>query len=190
MQKIDWFILKRSVNGDLSEDERRELDAWIKASGDNERYYRNMEKFFIRGQDREIDVSRNFKRFVAQAYGRRRRVVRNILKYAAAVVFFVGGVVFLQEMKFGSDDANGKQAALAPGMGKAVLYTGSGQMIALENREQRDIIIVDSLRVEQDHDLLNYEGIETSGKVVDEMHSMRGPRGGEFSMKLSDGTMV
>ncbi|MEI3421580.1 MAG: hypothetical protein V8R91_11345 [Butyricimonas faecihominis] len=35
------------------------------------------------------------------------------------VVFFVGGVVFLQEMKFGSDDANGKQAALAPGMGKA-----------------------------------------------------------------------
>ena len=190
MQKIDWFILKRSVNGDLSEDERRELDAWIKASGDNERYYRKMEKFFIRGQKREIDVSRNFKRFVAQAYGRRRRVVRNILKYAAAVVFFVGGVVFLQEMKFGSDDANGKQAALAPGMGKAVLYTGSGQMIALENREQRDIIIVDSLRVEQDHDLLNYEGIETSGKVVDEMHSMRVPRGGEFSMKLSDGTMV
>ncbi|MEI3421579.1 MAG: hypothetical protein V8R91_11340 [Butyricimonas faecihominis] len=54
MQKINWFILKRSVNGDLSEDERRELDD--KASGDNKRYYRKMEKFFIRGQKREIDV--------------------------------------------------------------------------------------------------------------------------------------
>ncbi|MEI3421581.1 MAG: hypothetical protein V8R91_11350 [Butyricimonas faecihominis] len=34
--------------------------------------------------------------------------------------------------------------------------------------------------VEQDHDLLNYEGIETSGKVVDEMHSMRVPREESF----------
>ena len=71
-----------------------------------------------------------------------------------------------------------------------MLYTGSGKAIVLESRLRTNIVISDSLFVEQDSNVLNYEGIEAKGKMVDEFHLMRVPRGGEFSMKLSDGTMV
>ena len=71
-----------------------------------------------------------------------------------------------------------------------MLYTGSGKAIVLESRLRTNIVISDSLFVQQDSNVLNYEGIEAKGKMVDEFHLMRVPRGGEFSMKLSDGTMV
>lgn len=60
----------------------------------------------------------------------------------------------------------------------------------LEAQVRRNIVVADSFRVQQDSNVLNYAAMNAAGKVINEMHTMRVPRGGEFSMKLSDGTMV
>ncbi|MFR7811773.1 MAG: hypothetical protein ACLU4N_22395 [Butyricimonas faecihominis] len=108
--------------------------------------------------------------------------------YVAVFICLVGTIVLWQ--KFDTVQPEVNSLALAPGKDQAVLYTGSGKAIVLESRLRTNIVISDSLFVQQDSNVLNYEGIEAKGKMVDEFHLMRVPRGGEFSMKLSDGTMV
>ncbi len=188
MQKIDWSILRRSVNGDLTEKEKQEVEAWRNESGENERYYQKMKNFFTQEKSKEVDVRKNLKKFEQRTYGKQRKIFIGLCKYVAVFICLVGTIVLWQ--KFDTVQPEVNSLALAPGKDQAVLYTGSGKAIVLESRLRTNIVISDSLFVQQDSNVLNYEGIEAKGKMVDEFHLMRVPRGGEFSMKLSDGTMV
>ena len=188
MQKIDWSILRRSIEDRLTGEEKREVEMWIKESGENEHYYQKMKYFFTRKQRDEVDVQKNFQKFEQKTYGKWRKRIIGMLKYAAVLVCLVGGIVLWQKIDL--EEPEVQQMALAPGKDKAILYTGSGDAITLESRVQANIIVADSLRVKQDSNVLNYERLGMSGKIIDEIHTMQIPRGGEFSMKLSDGTMV
>ena len=83
MQKIDWSILRRSVNGDLTEKEKQEVKAWRNGSGENERYYQKMKNFFAREQREEVDVQGNFKRFERKVDVKRRKIFIGMLKFVA-----------------------------------------------------------------------------------------------------------
>lgn len=190
MQKIDWHILKRSIKDDLSDEEKRELGVWLNESEDNRRYYRKMQNFFAREEGEGVDVSKNFKQFERKTFNRRRRLFIGISRYAAMFILLAGIVVLWREMNTGSRETGARQYTLVPGMEKAILYTESGEQIVLESRVHRNIVVADSFQVQQDSNLLNYMAMGEDGKVIHEMHTMQVPRGGEFSMKLSDGTMV
>lgn len=190
MQKIDWHILKRSIKDDLSDEEKRELGVWLNESEDNRRYYRKMQNFFAREEGEEVDVSKNFKQFERKTFNRHRRLFIGISRYAAMFILLAGIVVLWREMNTVSREPGARQYALVPGMEKAVLYTESGEQIVLEAQVHRNIVIADSFQVQQDSNLLNYAAMGMDGKVIHEIHAMQVPRGGEFSMKLSDGTMV
>ena len=75
MQKIDWSILRRPVNGDLTEKEKQEVEAWRNESGENTRYYQKMKNFFAREQRDEVDVQGNFKRFERKVDVKRRKIL-------------------------------------------------------------------------------------------------------------------
>ncbi len=190
MRKIDWHILRKSITGKLEDEEKRELQDWLEESEENRRYYRKMEEFFTgieRG--REIDVRGNFREFERKTYGRQRLLVVRVLKYAAVLIVLVGCVVLWRGI--GTVSREGRhQLAAVPGSEVAVLYTGSGEKIMLETRGKRSIVVADSLRLQQDSNVLNYATMKIEGKLIDMTHMVRVPRGGEFSMKLSDGTMV
>ena len=191
MQKIDWYILKRSIKGDLTDEEKQTLGVWLNESEENRGYYRKMQSFFAHGEeDKEIDVLKNFRQFERKTYGKRRRLIFGVLKYAAVLVVLVGSVVLWRGLGTDSRETGTRQFALAPGIEKAILYTGTGERIVLEAQVRRNIVVADSFRVQQDSNVLNYAAMNAEGKVINEMHMMRVPRGGEFSMKLSDGTMV
>lgn len=190
MRKIDWHILRKSIAGELTGEEKRELQGWLEESGENKRYYRKMQGFFTRAErGREIDVQGNFRAFERKTYGRRRHIIVNMLKYAAVLIVLLGCVVLWRGMGADSQEG-GSQLAAVPGSEVAVLYTGSGEKIMLETGGQRSIVVADSLRLQQDSNVLNYAAMKMEGKLIDVTHTIRVPRGGEFSMKLSDGTMV
>ncbi|MBC5622961.1 FecR domain-containing protein [Butyricimonas hominis] len=191
MQKIDWHILRKSITGGMTDEEKSELQGWLEESGENRRYYRKMQGFFTRaGHGGEVDVLKNFREFERKTFGKRRRLVVGILKYAAVFVVLVGSVVLWRGMNFDSQKTNMQQFAFAPGVEKAILYTGTGEQIVLESQVRRNIVVADSFQVRQDSNVLNYAAMKIEGKLIDVTHMIRVPRGGEFSMKLSDATMV
>ena len=190
MQKIDWHILRKSMTGELTDKEKSELQGWLEESGENKRYYRKMQGFFARGRSEEIDVRKNFRQFERKTYGKRRYLVSSGLKYAAVVLLLIGSVGLWWELKSGAGETEGKRLALSPGEEKAVLYTGDGKKILLESQWSRNIAVTDSLHVRQDSNVLNYATLSGCEKKIEEIHTMQVPRGGEFAMKLSDGTMV
>ena len=97
MQKIDWSILRRSVNGDLTEKEKQEVKAWRNGSGENERYYQKMKNFFAREQREEVDVQGNFKRFERKVDVKRRKIFIGMLKYVAVLICLVGTVILCRK---------------------------------------------------------------------------------------------
>lgn len=190
MQKIDWTILKRSINGNLTEREKLVLDKWRRESKANERYYQKMRQFFCREGDEDVDITKNFKEFERKTYRKQKHLLLNVLKYAA-VFILIGGVVALwpiTERDFGVLEK--QNLALVPRMEKAILYTGEGKAIMLESGIKQRIVVADSFNIEQDSNLLSYAHVNYGDIVVKELHTIQVPRGGEFSMKLSDGTMV
>lgn len=85
MQKIDWSILRRSVNGDLTEKEKQEVEAWRNESGENERYYQKMKNFFTQEKSKEVDVRKNLKKFEQRTYGKQRKVFIGLCKYVSCI---------------------------------------------------------------------------------------------------------
>ncbi len=178
------------MTGELTDKEKSELQGWLEESGENKRYYRKMQGFFARGRSEEIDVRKNFRQFERKTYGKRRYLLVNVLKYAAVFLLLIGSVGLWWELKSGAGETEGKRLALSPGEEKAVLYTGDGKKILLESQWSRNIAVTDSLHVRQDSNVLNYATLSGCEKKIEEIHTMQVPRGGEFAMKLSDGTMV
>lgn len=190
MGKIDWSILKRSITGDLSGEERLELERWLEDSGDNKRYYRKMERFFAETSKPDVDTMKNFRKFEQRTYGKRKRAIVSFTKYAAVVVLLAGVVFLFREFGSVEKQPDVSRLAIEPGRERALLYTSSGEVILLENREQRDILTAEGLMVRQDSNVLNYASDTSRDAGREEMHQMRIPCGGEFKMLLSDGTMV
>lgn len=191
MQKIDWHILRKSITGKLTGEEKQVLESWLNEAEDNRCYYRKMQDFFVRrGRGKEIDVLKNFRQFERKTFGKRRHLVIGILKYAAILIVLVGSVVLWRELNFDLRKTDMQQFAFAPGVEKAILYTGTGEQIVLGSQVRRNIIVADSFLVRQDSNVLNYAAMKIEGKLIDVTHMIRVPRGGEFSMELSDGTMV
>ena len=175
----------------MTDEEKSELQGWLEESGENRRYYRKMQGFFTRaGHGGEVDVLKNFREFERKTFGKRRRLVVGILKYAAVFVVLVGSVVLWRGMNFDSQKTNMQQFAFAPGVEKAILYTGTGEQIVLESQVRRNIVVADSFQVRQDSNVLNYAAMKIEGKLIDVTHMIRVPRGGEFFVTLADGTEV
>lgn len=190
MEKIDWSILKRSITGDLTGQEKKEFDAWLNASEKNRQYYRKMEKFFARTTVREVDTAVNFRKFEQKTYKRKTRRLASLSKYAAVIVLLVGVVGLWKEFDGTTELQDSSSLAIVPGRERAELYTSKGEVIVLDNQMHKDIVLANGLVVRQDSNVLNYTD-ETSGKIrAEEIHQMRIPRGGEFKMLLSDGTRV
>ncbi len=123
-----------------------------------------------------------------------RRVGFRLLFFRAAVVvllFLVGGGIYyftrvereqqVQVLSFND---------IHPGCNQAVLILENGQEIGLENRgDSSRMIMGENWKVERKGQL-SYEQKLQEQKLKHAWHTLCVPRGGEYSLKLEDGTMV
>ena len=195
MYKIDWSLLKRSLSEKLSQEEQEKLDRWVQSSEEREQYYHKMRHFFQDNDKEEVDVDGNWEKFLARhaisAPTPRRRIIPSFMKYAAVLVLAAGMALYYFSNRTEQQSQQLYAAASeTPAAGGVVLYTGNGEKVIIDEDDDQQVVVADSLAVSKNHGRLDYADVNKKDVLIQEKHTLEVPRGAEYTMTLSDGTLV
>ncbi|MEN6457021.1 MAG: FecR domain-containing protein [Prolixibacteraceae bacterium] len=191
-------VIARKLGGEeLGDEEEKKLNNWIFSSGRNRSLYNKIKdsrNFDQRNElIRQINTERAwllYKKKINVNPDRRRSI--RWWQYAAIIFvpIFVVTLFQLTQQERKHDPVQIAEEQIIPGSKNAVLVLGSGKSINLERSDSLDIKEEDGTRIVKDDQLLSYHQPtdETDIKVPD--NTLIVPRGGEYSLVLSDSTRV
>lgn len=177
--------------GQLSAEEQRQLDDWVNRSDRNRAYFR---KWCDEGQQDRLlekmaayDTTEGWRAVVRRKNARKRQ---RWMVAAASVMVLIGAWGVLRYVQQSSQDYPGivQERTIQPGKHIARLLTASGETVNLDTLQQLEL---NNLKVcrEQGTFVLQTNG-RADKKLAPEYHCVDVPDGGEFSIKLPDGTSV
>lgn len=193
-----WELLLRVLTGELSEDSPI-FQSWLAQSEENKELYQSL-KDQNSDENRMFDLDRMYKNiaeslsFVSEEKEKKKRTLTQRMpkwmKYAsAAAVFLISASIFFWTNK--PDKINIAQVdnaeIIEPGGKKARLILADGKTLDLTNNfniEKQDGTII----VNESEGGLSYE--RKSDKIKPEYHTIEVPIGGEYQLRLDDGTKV
>lgn len=180
-------VLYDYLSGNLSQEQMDEVERWMAEEECNNEYFKGFRKQMLElrwGTRAEL-----VKGTMGQLEGRlRRRLVRRAVAWAAAVVCVLGAGLAVVLHK-PVDEVRLEVAGIEPGRSRAVLILSSGETVGLDG-EGRRLTEANGTLIEVDSaGGVNYTGRDAA---VTELlfNTIVTPRGGEYSVVLSDGTRV
>ena len=193
-------LIRHSLTGELSEQERVELEAWLRDSEEHQVLFEKIKKEIRISSESSLFRSLNdevaWQKFKITTRERKRRVyVRRILTYAAVIVLPLAVVtvfLFLNREKNTLPIASERVVKITPGGPRAVLITADQTVHELNGVQgQREIEVEKGVVIKQGGANLEYDSLVAPvQEVALAMNTLKIPRGGEFRLKLSDGTNV
>lgn len=193
-------LIRHFLTGELSEQERGKLEAWLCDSEEHRVLFEKIKKEICISSEsslfRSLDDEVAWQKFKIAVRERRKRIyVGRILRYAAVIVLplvVVAGFWFLNREKDMHPVAFDRVVKITPGGPRAVLITADQTVHELNGgHEQREIEVEKGVVIKQGGANLEYDSLVASRQeMVLAMNTLKIPRGGEFRLKLSDGTHV
>ena len=191
---IDELIL-RVLDGVATPDEIQTLAQWLKASPENEVYFNQLKKAWnltsgpIPAKERVEYELGNYMKYIRSKH--RKYSIGQLVKYAAIVMIPLLSVIYwlqLEKDEIPSQMAVGN-SGIMPGEHKAMLITAQGQTIALLPSLERDICVQEDLVVKNGQAGIVYQDSKKAVSTL-QYNTLKTPRGGEYTVVLSDGTKV
>lgn len=191
-------LIIRHVQGTLDDTGQKELLEWRKVSSENEALFLKMtsrvyfEESLKACEMTNEEMENEWKLIHGKTIGRRRGVLKNLLRYAAILIaFIVVGSIWMLEIKnskFSDNSLVSKAHQVKKIEPRAILVMGDGTTINLKDSAALAALVSMKMAFSADEDVLTY----TEGHMhsVVEYHTMKIPRGGEYVLVLSDGTTV
>lgn len=191
---IDFEIIWKSVHTALNEEEQLLLDQWL-AEDDKHRKYYDQVVYQYKQREQQVappDVRSLWKEIEAQEKGDNSGRRRWILA-AASIALAIATVFVLfntpTERPADTTIAENNASMVLPGTKKAVLRLGNGQTITL-GPGQNTSTTADGSSIAITNGSVKYKDEENVPDRAVTMHEIEIPRGGEFTLTLSDGTQV
>jgi transmembrane sensor len=201
-KRLREILLKKLLEQELSETEKRELDLWLEDPA-NQAFFENQlqsgKLFEVAGQVMTMDESRLDQKMQQAFYAKpERRPVRRIFAYvAAASVILIAGVVFYIQTR--SAHANVPQLAktqdVLPATNRARLKLSNGSVIYLDSTRNGKIADQGNVSITKTGEELAYAAPQKSyavpaGMTESGTNELSVPRGAIFQIRLPDGTRV
>ncbi|HAZ02577.1 MAG: hypothetical protein A2W90_07845 [Bacteroidetes bacterium GWF2_42_66] len=201
MNKMDTIfgnsgLIAKKIAGQLTEQENDLFNQWLNSSKRNQILFeriKDSQNFLSRNEEFEsVNTEQawdNFTRKIS-APGKM-KTISLILRYAAAILLplVIGTSIFLYfHNQYPLEEV--QVSTIQPGMRNAFLVLNNGQNINLENNEAMALKEADGTVIENANDELNYASQQSSKSKKALQNTLVVPRGGEYSLVLSDGTQV
>ena len=189
-------LLQLYLLGDITEEERQELEDWCEEAPRNRKLFEQICQEDLFSKERyvyeKINDTKAFSVFEKRVRKVSSRSIGNWWKYAAVLLFpilVVGSWKLMHETEQVSIVAS-SVAPIQPGCSQAVLVLDDGRKVFLKGEEEGVISEDKEITVTGEKDRLVYTSSE--GKNVDEIrfNELEVPRGGEYKVRLADGTLV
>ena len=195
------YLIKASLDGELDEDDRKELNEWLRTSEENQEMYdrfRNKRLLSERlGFYRQTDPEPDWKeiRRRTQRISRHERWLQR-LTYAAVFIgllFMVSLYIYRQKAEIPLPENIAINCdSIRPGSRQAYIELVTGEKIVLGEREKGLVKNVDGGMLKEGEEGLTMVGDDSVKNEVQEVefNQVVVPRGGEYRLILADGTKV
>lgn len=192
---IASVIYKAMEKEALTENERKDLDAWI---AENDRHARAFSELQDRealeeelralaGYDTRSAARQLFDR-LGLAPVRKSGTVRTIVRWTAAAAIVVLLAASGWWWMAGHQGRGKTYSDVAPGGNKAILTLADGSRIALDTAQTGQLAVQGQTRITGQHGEVTYK---TTGNTADiAYNTMTTPRGGQYKLVLPDGSNV
>lgn len=188
-QEIDRWLWDY-LSGELSEQERREVEEWIREEDRHREYFRQFRNNFLKmqwGMHAGL-VQGQWKEIKARLH--RRQWLFGARCAAAVILIFGGGLLFYLHSSSEPPTSRWADNQVAPGKSQARLVLSTGKAIMLDTAccqlKEADGT---AIRVAS-AGLVSYKTAEAEQNGQTLYNTIQIPRGGEYCMQLEDGTKV
>lgn len=188
-------LLLEYLGGGIQEDRKKELMAWVDKSESNRLFFEKIRsdrsfrsRFELRNR---IDLDEAIRKFDRKIAGNSRKdFFRRYSVYAAVVILLlsVGGVFFRSYMISEQPAGFTAKNEIKPGEAKAFLILANGQEVKLQYQDSLFVDLGERGQIINKHERLIYKNENSS--TWEQWNELRVPRGGEYEVVLSDGTIV
>lgn len=187
---MDFKLIVKKLNGTLSADETAVFKEWYGASEEHRRYYQNVERLWLEGNRPQLNKDeawqRLSKRLVRQRPLWKRPLVAAMLGAAVVLTAVVGYLLNPSGDPFTEKSTTVVQEAIQPGRSKAILTMDSGKKLYLGQVEEFED---KTLKAKKNN--LTYKKDSLAKEIPRVVHNyLEVPRGGQFSVTLTDGTKI
>lgn len=181
------------LKGELNAIQARELEEWREASARHEEIFQRMissshlEDSIRRFVKSDADKEAEWQLIRSCTVVKERKIRNFFLRYAALWVLpiLIGGGLFYI-ISHTEKEVESDLIAFTPGSPRALLELGNGARVELNDAAQYLKVQGRSWQVSQDS--LKYQ--LTGQSVAEEYHTLKVPRGGEYTLVLADGTKI
>lgn len=194
-QKIELadIIAKKWLAGEkLTLDEKKFLDEWLTSSGEHDLFLKKLENGSFYREYIEIgkltDQKKQWAKLERLTQPQRNVNLKKWVAYAAGIILLISlgiGVVLRQDVR---EEPIVTAAIVEPGGPRALLILNDGNQITLQERDTLVNTVHSSINVQMGQ--VKYEVKDVTDEVEVEYNTIVIPRGGIYSLVLSDGTKV
>lgn len=195
-------IISRYILGELTDAEKVQLEQWMETSSRNKRLFdRLVEEKTVADKvqayariDRKgalrdlLQRKRQLKERV-----RRRRFMR-VFGYAATILLPLVVLLYFYYRPGGEMQTTlprpEVRAEIPAGKSKAILQLADGNEVELSSETSRRIVEREGITIKQDSGIIKYKVDGSTMRHKEQFNTIRVPKGGEFTLMLSDGTRV
>ncbi|MDF1546901.1 MAG: DUF4974 domain-containing protein [Bacteroidales bacterium] len=188
---IDFEIIWKKLHNVISKDEENILKKWISEENTHSEYYKNAENYYSKGStfdEKPENISTAWKNVASKLQYKRKFGIKHLayLSIAASIVLMLA-LVF----NWNNDEpkiANLTENVIEQGEKKAKLILDNGTEYEL--LEGKDLLIEESgVQIKSNGTTIEYNSAKNESATL-RYNTIIIPRGGEFSLKLSDGSRV
>ena len=193
---IDYSVIWKKSHGTLTEREEKQLESWLAESDQNRVFYEKAIRYLHTGSSSEpidSEVSKKaWKNFQHLAFAKTKHKKSQIWLYiasTAAVLVICFGFYFIAGSFLKTPSATENlESFVQPGQDKAVLILEDGSSYDLSSGTNISMQVGGS-NIRSNGNSISYQGGQNSTQKV-QINTLMIPRGGQFSLTLSDGTKV
>lgn len=190
-------LIRYELLGELSEKDRQKLERWRLESDEHEKLFCRIQKELRVSLEMELfcslDDKKAWKEFQLVISERKKRRLR-VWAYAAGIVcpLMLAGMFCFFKQSQTINESFQVEKQIVPGESRAVLFSAAGEVYELHgSQDVLEFEVEQGIFVKQKGGSLVYDTlIQTPINSDTCLNTLRIPRGGEFKVTLSDGTVV
>lgn len=192
--KISTWIA-REIAGTIQQEEKEKLEQWLGAEEENLCIYENIRKRLSEEQEkRSYQKTENIRADWNKVQSRLKKktiTYRQILQWAAIIIVMFSTLLIWKQQEEITDTSSTTHTHSKIYAGKvlATLTLDNGEEIKLQDSNSPEIH-QEGIKIYQSDNQLVYEDSVKNEKKEERFHVISVPRGGEYCLKLSDGTIV
>ena len=190
--QVDWTLIRKWVENQLSNIEREQLNTWIKNDPTHQEFLERTRKYYEKDlpvvDDQRLSIAWKHFMHTHQRNNRRRIIYRLIGATAACLVIGIGCWLAWSDKQDNIPMAPLTENKIQQASLQATLLLSDGTKVLLPSKQETQIVSDNQVNIVLDSSSITYPDHPLESDTL--YNTIQVPQGGEYHLKLSDGTQV